>query len=251
VTTNTIRMIPYADLCTASGCSKKAKGYSRHCAKHQHREQAWGHELQEPVDSTQLKEPMQRLERWYRTHEGKLAIDAVIEHFVTMAERRSKEYSEDLREMMRTGIKYSTPHHQTTQFIAEVYQSKDAKRIVMEQLALGILLEESPGMFRNDTTFLFTTTHTFMRRSAAKLKYRFRPKQGKAVATTRYISRRTRRELGRWLTREIVYFGVMMYRQWQKDAAEDKQGRAKVTAAIRGYEYSLAPDAQCDPISAD
>jgi hypothetical protein len=104
----------------------------------------------------------------------------------------------------------------------------------MEQLALGILLEESPGMFRNDTAFLFATTHTFMRRSAAKLKYRFRPRQGKAIATTRYISRRTRRELGNWLTRELVYFGVTMYRQWQRDAAEEKQGRNKVIAAIRG-----------------
>ena len=227
-------MIPYADLCTASGCTKKAKGYSKHCAKHQHREQAWGHELQEPISSTHLKEPVQRLERWYRTSEGKKVIDAAIEHFVKMAERRASEYSDDLREMLKTGIKYSTPHHQTTQFIAEVFASKDPKRTVVELLALGLLLEESPGMFRNDTAFLFATTHTFMRRSAAKTKYRFRPRQGRAIASTRYISRRTRRELGNWLTREVVYFGVMIYRQWQKATAEEKQGRNNVYAAIRG-----------------
>jgi hypothetical protein len=227
-------MIPYADLCTASGCMKKAKNYSRFCAKHQHREQAWGHELQETITSVHLRDPIQRLERWYRTHEGKRAIDAAVDHYVTMAERRAKEYSDDLREMMKTGLKWSTPHHQTTQFIAEVYASKDPKKTVMEQLALGILLEETPQMFRNDTAFLFATTHTFMRRSAAKQKYRFRPKQGRAIASTKYISRRTRAELGRWLTREIVYFGVTIYRQWQREATEDKQQRNKVFAAIRG-----------------
>jgi hypothetical protein len=231
-------MIPYGQLCVASHCNSKAKNYSRFCAKHQHREQAHGHELQECITSVHLRDPMQRLERWYRTHEGKKAIDSVIDHFVTLAERRAKEYSADLREMMRTGIKYSTPHHQTTQIIAEVYGSKDHRRIVMEQLALGILLEESPQMFRNDTAFLFTTTHTFLRRSAAKTKFRFRPRQGRAIASTKYLSRRTRRELGTWLCREVVYFGVSMYRQWQREAAEEKQGRAKVYAAIRGETVS-------------
>jgi hypothetical protein len=227
-------MTHYADLCVASGCTSKAKNYSRFCAKHQHREQAWGHEQQQPITSVHLRDPIARLERWAKTHEGKKAIDAAVDHYVQMAERRAREYSDDLREMMKTGIKYSTPHHQTTQFIAEVYASKDPRKTVMEQLALGVLLEESPQMFRNDTAFLFATTHTFMRRSAAKQKYRFRPKQGRAIAPTKYLSRKTRQELGRWLTREIVYLGVTIYRRWQREATEEKRQRDKVFAAMRG-----------------
>jgi hypothetical protein len=234
-------MIPYADLCTASGCTSRAKNYARFCAKHQHREQAWGHELQQCISSVHLREPMQRLERWYRTtSEGKKTIDLAVEHYVTLAERKAKEYSADLREMMRTGIKISTPYRQTTHMIAEVYGSKDHRKTVMEQLALGILLEESPGMFKNDTAFKYATTHTFLRRSTAKTKFRFRAKQGRAIASTKYLSRRTRTELGNWLTREIVFFGVLIYRQWTKTKREDKEQRDKVIAAIRGDAVATA-----------
>ncbi len=224
----------HTHLCVASGCHSPIKGRSRFCAKHMHRDQAHGHEQQQPVTSAYLKEPIQRLERWYKTHEGRLAIDAAIDHYVRIAERKASEYSEDIREMMRSGIKHSSPYYQTTQFIAEVYGSKDPRRTVMEMLAFGILAEESPGMFRSDRAFLFQTTHTFMRRSAAKQKFRFRATHGRAVASTKYISRRTREELGRWLTREVVYFGVLIYRQWQKGVAEDKQQRAKVISAVTG-----------------
>jgi hypothetical protein len=155
-----------------------------------------------------------------------------------MAERRVTEHSTNLTDIMRTGIKWSSPYNQATQFIAEVYGSKDPHQTVMEQLALGLLVEESPGMFKNDTAFLFTTTHQFMRRSAAKSKFKFRSTHGRAIASTRYISRKTRQELGRWLTREIVFFGVLIYRQWTKGAAEEKRQRAKVTAAITGQAVS-------------
>lgn len=230
----TTSMIPYTSLCVASGCTKRTKGYSRFCTKHQHREQSHGHELQEPVTSVHLREPIERLMRWYKTHEGKTAIDAAVEHYKTLAERKVAEYGDDIHRMMETGIKHSSPYYQTTQFIAEVYQSKAPFKTVIELLAFGLLVEESPGMFRNDQAFLFQTTHAYMRRSAAKQKFRFRATHGRAVATTKYLSRKTRTELGRWLTREVVYFGVLIYRQWQKGAAEDKQQRAKVVAAVTG-----------------
>ena len=239
----TLRMSQYRTTCYASGCNKPTRNYSRFCHAHLQREQAWGHEHQEPITSVHLREPMQRLERWYKTtSEGKQAIDAAVDHYVSLAERKAKEYSADLREMMRTGIKISTPHRQATQLIAEVHASKDARKVVMEQMALAILLEESPGMFKNDRAFLFATTHTFMRRSAAKQKFRFRPSQGRAIASTKYLSRRTRTELGNWLTREVVYFGILIYRQWSRTAKEERTSRARVIAAIqREVERPIEP----------
>ena len=229
-----MKMIPHSDLCFANGCTKKAKGYSRFCTKHVHREQAHGHELQEPITSVHLRDPLDRLYRWMRTSEGKTAVDAAVEHYVSLAERKASEYSDDIRDMMKTGIQWETPVYQARELIAETYQSKNPRKTVVELLALGLLLEESPMMFRSDRAFLCQATHVFLRGSAARTKYKFRRNQGRPIATTRHINRKVREELGRWLTKEFVFLGVLIYRQWQKKAAEEKRQREKVISAVRG-----------------
>jgi hypothetical protein len=200
---------------------------------HHYRDHSHGHPEQTSIHQY-LKEPIERLERWAKnTHEGRETIEAAQDHYERLAEAKVREASEDYRQMVATGIRYSSPRHETCEIIAQTYQTKDVRKTVLQLLALGIMLEETPQSFKSDRAFLYQTTQVYMRGSTARAQYRFRRYEGRRVAVTRYLKRKTRTELGNWLTREIVYFGVLIYRQWMKTKREDKEQRDKVIAAIR------------------
>ena len=226
-------MTAYVNLCAVDGCNKTPHGRSRYCAMHHYHDHSHGHPEQNAIHNY-LKEPVHRLETWAKTHEGRRAIEAAQEHYERLAQAKVREASDDYREMMRSGIKLSNPRHEACEIIAQTYETKDIRKTVVQLLAMGVLLEETPQSFKSDRAFLYEATQVFMRGSAARAQYRYRKYEGKRVAVTRYLRRKTRHELGSWLTREMVYLGVMIARQWQKSVAEEKQSRNKVYAAIRG-----------------
>lgn len=183
---------------------------------------------------------MQRLTRWSKTPDGKRAIDAAVTHFLKLAELKLAEWQDDYDQMVRTGIQHKSPYHETTELVAQTYQSKDPRKTVMQLLALGILLEEGPHSFRSDLAFLFEATHVFLRGSAARAEYRYREYRGGRVAVTRYLKKRTRKALGEFLTREIVWLGVLMHREWQRKGTEEKKMKAELVAAIKGEAVASA-----------
>lgn len=227
------KMTTYVIPCAVEGCHKTPHGRSRYCAMHHYRDHSHGHPEQIAI-YPYLKEPMDRLDLWAKTHEGRKAIEAAQNHYERLAKAKVHEASEDYREMVRTGIKHSSPRHEACEIIAETYQTKDPGKTVLELLAMGILLDETPQSFKSDQSFLYEATQVFMRGSTARAKYRYRRHEGRRVAVTRYLRRKTRQELGSWLTREVIYFGVMIARQWAKNIREDKQRRAEVVAAVMG-----------------
>lgn len=172
--------------------------------------------------------------KWGRTPEGRKAIDAATAHYVKLAELKLAEWQDDYDRMVRTGIKHSSPHHEATELIAHTYQSKDPRKTVMQLLALGILLEEGPGSFKSDQAFLFEATHVFLRGSAARAEYKYREYKGGRVAVTRYLRKKTRHALGTFLTREIVWLGVLLHREWQRKTADEKKAKADLIAAFKG-----------------
>ena len=224
-------MSRYVPPCPVEGCNRNTHGRSRYCAKHEYRDHSHGHPLQLPM-TLKIKEPVQRLRRWGKTPEGKRVIDIATEHYTHLAERKQEEASAAYREMLNTGIKIDRPYNQATEIISEVAASKDHRKTVIELMALGILLEETPQSFKSDRAILCEATHVFIRGSTARASYRYYAKRGTRIAVTRYLRRETRNELGRWLMTEMVTFGVALYRQWMKAAAEQKMQKNKVYAAI-------------------
>jgi hypothetical protein len=228
-----VTMQQYIPTCVASGCHSKTSGRSRFCPLHKQRDQAHGSPYQEPLSITNLREPLHRLEKWVKTSEGEKTLNRLVEHYVTAAEKRVREHKFNIDEMYRTGIQYSTPHNQVSHIIHDVYYSKDHRKTVLEMLAMGILWEESPGMFRSDRSYLCELTHIFMRRSKAKAKFKFRASHGRYIASTRYLNRDTRDTLGQWLARELAMFGVALYREWMREKHKEKKDREEIYEMIR------------------
>lgn len=232
-------MTRYVSPCAIDGCSRRTHGRSPYCALHHYRDYSHGHPEQEPVFS-RLKEPMQRLSKWGKTPEGRKAIDAAVAHYVKLAEFKLAEWQDDYDRMVRTGVQHKSPYHETTELVAQTYQSKDHRKTVMQLLALGILLEEGPASFKSDTAFLFEATHVFLRGSAARTQYKYREYKGGRVAVTRYLRKKTRKALGEFITREIVWLGVLMHREWQRKGAAEKKAKAELIAAIKGEASATA-----------
>ncbi len=230
-------MIRYVSPCAVDGCSRKVHGRSPYCSHHHYRDYAHGHPLQEPIFSY-LREPLERLSKWEKTTEGRRAIEAAVSHYVDLAESKLSEWQDDYDRMVRTGVKFNSPHREATEIIAQTYQSKDPRKTVMQLLALGILLEEGEGSFKSDTAFLYEATHVFMRGSAAKAKFKYRASRGGRVAMTRYLRKKTRQALGEFLVQEIVWLGVLMYREWGRKAATDAKAKVALIAAIKGETVS-------------
>ena len=226
-------MVRYSNPCAVDGCHGRPHGRSPLCAKHHYRLISHGDALQEPI-FPKLSEPVARLNKWGKSVDGKRAIDAAVAQYVRLAELKLQEWQSDYAEMVRTGILHSSPHHETTELVANTYQTKDTRKTVVQLLALGILLEEGPQSFRSDAAFLCEATHVFLRGSAARMQYKYRENDGRRKAITRYLRKKTRLELGRFLTREIVWLGVLIHREWTRKGADEKKAKDELIAAIRG-----------------
>ena len=91
---------------------------------------------------------------------------------------------------------------------------------MVQLLAHTVLLEETPQYFRSDEAFLCETTHAYLRGSTARAARKFRSFAARPIAVTRYIKKKDMLELGRWLCHKVIYFGVVMFRNWSKPGPE-------------------------------
>ena len=131
--------------------------------------------------------------------------------------------------------------------ITETLHSKEPRKTVVQLLALTVLLEETPQYFRSDEAFLCETTHAYLRGSTARAARKFRSFAARPIAVTRYIKKKDMLELGRWLCHKVIYFGVVMFRNWSKPGPEIAMSGTAGQAGQAGHFRDICPFCPAGP----
>lgn len=226
---------PGASPCPIPGCNKQTVGYHKYCSKHHWRHHVHGHPLQEPMTLSGLRPFLGQLKIYERTAEGRKAIDAVVDHYRKLALEQQAERLEDIRATERTGILHATPRYWMTRIVSEVFDSRDHRQTVLELLAMGLMLQDHGDVaFKSDRAYWFQLANVFMRNSSAVLKTRFDSKKGKIVSRRKSLNLRAKEACGRWLSQNIVIYGVMIARHWQSKDQSAREEHARIVSLIKG-----------------
>ena len=228
---------PGMGLCCVSRCGKPTRGYSKYCGKHALHDQRHGHPEQRPVLKQDLRSTIDQLEKWARHPEAASTLASIVDHYREAAEALAKADLQLRLEEDRRGIIHNTTERRVIRTIAQVLASKDPRVTVLELLALGVMYEEQPHVFKNHTSFQCEAVITFLRNSGAFRKKTFRPASGKVTAATRYLPRKLAAAIGEWLIETVIIYGFKLSRIWNNDARQKQEARDRLTLTLAGTAF--------------
>ena len=132
--------------------------------------------------------------------------------------------------MYRTGIVHKTDGYLIAQYVPKVFAEKDPRKTVKEMIAMAILMEENEYLFKSDKAALHELTYVFFRDTSASRK----PIPGSrgVKAAPVYVNRRTRLVIGRWLLRNLIYYGLVLYRAWKVEGKELERRKRELTKTL-------------------
>jgi ABC-type ATPase with predicted acetyltransferase domain len=219
--------------CCVSRCGKPTRGYSKYCGKHALHDQRHGHPEQRPVLKQDLRSTIDHLEKWARHPEAASTLASIVDHYREAAEALAKADLQLRLEEDRRGIIHNTTDRRVIRTVAHVLESKDPRVTVLELLALGVMYEEQPHVFKSHTSFKSEAVITFLRNSGAFRKKTYRPASGKVTAATRYLPRNLTAATGEWLIDTVIVYGFKLSRMWNDDARRKQEAKERLTTAIR------------------
>lgn len=226
--------------CRATGCGRKAHGYSKYCSGHMQRVRRHGHLLQRGVSASELAP----LKREIHTFLDRRPDDngwAPTEHFLAAW----KENLEGERRAMDRGA-HSRFLRQALDGVLAVTRdpSVTSRDLIGTVGAMILLRKRSPSRFANDRGYL------------AQVSRRFRSLNDDAVATSRNPFRGTSRRYQKDLSdRTVQAIGqtvmtglgaVLMYAIEQMDAEEAGKAKAITNALTKLSPGALAGNTQTE-----
>lgn len=217
--------------CRVQGCGSAATGYGVYCATHKSRERRHGHPQQIAVTAAALRPHRKALREWVARRESDRVWSALEEAWGRVAKYGRGEV---LAYGRGQGLR-NVWHREACYALVKVSLEAEARDIVETVLAMFLLREADPQLFRSETAFLYQVGRRYRALAPSNTGGTRKGTDGDATHTyLKDFRGRSLETLGRYLVTGLGGVGVAISRSMAEEQRAAAEASRKVYEVLLG-----------------